>query len=158
LAKCARALAEVGIVCRPESRNGPRHSCRRFRRMVDTRVTSPKRLAILLFEIVVSGCGGAPRSHQCASGTALPIVFGVTAHRWRTRPERSPGRGCCNRADLREPRRAAGRLETHPFRGSIHAPSNAVNTRRPHGRSAPSKRFSVRLDPSRRCERAPYAP
>jgi hypothetical protein len=31
--------------------------------------------------------------------------------------KRLQGRGCCNRQDLREPRRAAGRLEPQPFRG-----------------------------------------
>jgi hypothetical protein len=51
-----------------------------------------------------------------AGGLAHPDVFGVRAHRSKTSPERSQGRGCCNGRDLREPGRAAGRLEAHPFR------------------------------------------
>jgi hypothetical protein len=54
---------------------------------------------------------------------ADPHVFGVGARRSKPRPERSQGRGCCNRPDLREPRRAAGRLEAHPFRGPLGAGS-----------------------------------
>jgi hypothetical protein len=50
-------------------------------------------------------------------GLAYPDVFGVRAHRSKTRPEPSQGRGCCNRPDLREPRRAAGRLEALPLYG-----------------------------------------
>ena len=97
--------------------------------------------ATLLFEIVVSGCGvSSPRKTMSELALKYPIGGSGTGlserHKVLTmckrgglayphvlaferigrKPDQNQGRGCCNRPDLREPRRAAGRLEAHLFR------------------------------------------